>query len=392
MLVALTVILQQVAPDTLTLRQALELAGTRRPVVQMVAANVARARAGVRVAGGVPNPIAGYSYTEDTPRQHLSLEQSFEWLLTRGPDRAASRSDFRRSLADSSQAAVELAAEVRLAFYGAIAAGELARVAAEQRTLADSLVTIARARYAQGDIAVLEREQLQLEATRVAQQSNRLIEEHEIARQRLVLATGWSGVPDELILGGSLSDGLQEERDSAVPPMTPRVAAAIADSAASVARLQSAHRAGVPLPSLVTGADWDEPGTSHGALAVIGFSIPLPLWQRGGAREAVAEAEADRSRATVAEARRLAHQDLGESITRLQYAEQRALVARDSLLPLARRIRRRAITSYQSGESGLVALLDALRSERECAAEAVVDLLAWQAARTAWYLARGRTE
>src|SRR5262249_61064626 len=74
------------------------------------------AREGVRVAGTIPNPVGGYSYTEDEPRQHVSLEQSFDWLLTRGADRGAAQSGVLRAQADSVQAAAAVAAETRRAF------------------------------------------------------------------------------------------------------------------------------------------------------------------------------------------------------------------------------------------------------------------------------------
>lgn len=393
-LVALALSLQHSLQDSVSLEQALALARSRRATVRVAAADVARARAGARVAGTIPNPVGGYSYTEDLPRQHVSLDQSFEWLLTRGPARAAGMADLHRVLADSAQAAAGLAAEVRARFFGTIAAADVERLTRDQQTLADSMVTIARARLARGDIPLLEQEQLMLEATRAAQRHTRAQEAAEVAQSRMVQSIGWPGgiAP---ILKGSLADGLEPDTlmpaDSS-PIVTPRLLAARYDSSAASLRVQSAGRAGVPLPTLQLGADWDDPSAGRTPLAVIGFSITLPAWQHGGGATAAARAEADRSTALLAETRGSEEQRLSETAIRLRYARARALVARDSLLPLARRVRSRAAVAYQAGESGITQLLDALRAERDVAAEAIDDLLSWQEARASWQEARGHSQ
>jgi cobalt-zinc-cadmium efflux system outer membrane protein len=394
LLVVLSLSLQQGAIDTLTIAEALELARSHHPAVRVAGANVARARAGLRVAGTIPNPVGGYSYTEDTPRQHLSFEQSFDWLLTRGQDRAAAGEDIASALADSTQTAADLVADVQTAFYGAIAADAVAALTRDQLVLADSIVAIARERLARGDIPLLEQERLALEAVRSAQRHARAEEAAEVARGRLALAIGWRNGTPLPALSGTLADGLTPtpagEPDSTV--LTPRIRVALHDSAAFSFRARSAARAGIPLPTVQAGADWDDPTVSHTPLAVLGFTLPLPLWQHGGGAAAAAQAEAARSSAALAQVRAAESQRLAETSTRLHYAEQRALVARDSLLPLARRVRERAALAYQAGESGVTELLDALRAERDVSAEAVDDLLTWQEARAAWRQARGYSE
>jgi outer membrane protein, heavy metal efflux system len=394
-LVALSVVLQQPAPSGLRLEQALELARTRRAAVRVAAADAARARASLRVAGTVPNPIGGYSYTEDLPRQHVSLEQSFDWLLTRGPDRAAGQADLVRALADSAQTSADLTAEVRTGFYGALAAAEVERLTRDQAVLSDSIVTIARARLARGDIPLLEQEQLALEATRAAQRHARAREAAEVARSRIAQLIGWSGAEPLPPLSGDLAEGSEADittMTDSPPIVTPRLLAARSDSIAASHRARRAGRTGVPLPTLQIGADWDDPSATHSPLAVIGFAIPLPLWQHGAGAAAVARAEQSRTNATLTEVDGVERQRLEESSIRLRHARERALVARDSLLPLARRVRGRAAAAYQAGESSITQLLDALRAERDVAAEAIDDLLAWQEARATWHQVRGESQ
>jgi outer membrane protein TolC len=73
-------------------------------------------------------------------------------------------------------------------------------------------------------------------------------------------------------------------------------------------------------------------------------------------------------------------------------AAARAHTARDSLLPVARRLRERATAAYRAGETGVIPLLEALRAEREVSAEAVDDLLAFQEAWAAWKQILGEVE
>ncbi len=389
-------LLVQGSRDTLSLDAAQARARAQRGQPRAAAALVAAARAGLRVAGTVPNPIGAYSYTEDAPRQHVSLEQSLDWLLTRGAGRQAASKLVRRAEADSVLAMAALMAEVRVAFYGVHAAGELARLTTEQRVLADSLARLGAERLARGDIAEQERDQLLLEATRAAQRESRAREAAAVAWARLARSIGWEQTTPPPPLGGALGDGLTVVAAGGPPvpslDAVPSVVSAVADSAAAAARARSAARARVPLPSVQLGADWDDPSNRDSFLALFGVSIPLPLWQHGGGAKQLADAEAAQAGAGAAEARLETARALAEAATRLRETHDRALVARDSLLPVARRIRVRATAAYRLGETGLISLLEALRAERDVTAETVDELLAFQEARAAWNQVLGEAE
>jgi len=73
-------------------------------------------------------------------------------------------------------------------------------------------------------------------------------------------------------------------------------------------------------------------------------------------------------------------------------ATGRARVARDSLLPVATRLRERATIAYRAGETGVIPLLEALRAERDVTAEAVDDLLGFQEAWAQWKRTLGEAE
>jgi outer membrane protein TolC len=81
-----------------------------------------------------------------------------------------------------------------------------------------------------------------------------------------------------------------------------------------------------------------------------------------------------------------------EARARLEESARRARFARDSLLPAARALREQALAAYRAGETSLLAVLDAFRSEREVVIAQIQDFIAFQAALSAWRALFGRIE
>jgi outer membrane protein, heavy metal efflux system len=386
----LIVALQVQAPgDSITLPEALALARAHRAQAQAAAARVTAARAGIQTASAIPNPTISYSYTESAPTNHLTVDQPLEWVLRRNSDRAAARAGVSRAVADSALTMISLLRDVRTAFWRATA-GQLSRVLVEdQATQADSLAHVAEARYRAGDISLLEWQQAAQEAARVHQDVSRAREDARLSSLDLAYAIGVDHAP---IPVGRLDAGLDiQSGDSVDSQSLPSVRFAVADSAAAAAAARSASRARVPLPTIQAGAEWGDPG-QPGALALVGVSLPLPLWQRGGGPAREADARAREAALVAGEARLGARRDLGQARIRLEEAAGRARVARDSLMPAASALRGRALRAYEAGETGIAPVLDALRSERGVLLDGIKDELAFQEAAAAWAALAGERE
>ena len=387
---ALLLALQAQAPaDSITLADALSLALARRAQVSAAAAQVAGARAALRIAGAVPNPGLSYTYSEAVPSNHLILDQPLDWLLRRGGDRAAARAGVSRALADSTVTMSILARDVRVVFWRARAALLSLTLVQEQAAQADTLARFAVARYRSGDISLLEQEQAAQEAARAHQTASAAREGARVALADLARALGTESAPAPV---GPLDAGLDEPPAGVLDAASsPVLRAAVADSAAAAATVRSASAGRVPLPTIQGGAEWGDPA-QPGALALVGVSIPLPFWQRGGGRLAEAHARASGTAAAAAEARLDALRDAAEARIRLEETARRARVARDSLIPAAATLRERALHAYQSGETGIVPVLDALRSERDVVLGGLQDELSFQEAVAQWYALAGRVE
>jgi cobalt-zinc-cadmium efflux system outer membrane protein len=376
--------------DSITLSDALARAHRQRGTVTTAAADIAGARAALRTAGAIPNPTVSYSHTESTPVNHFLVDQPLDWLLRRGSDRSAARAGLDRALADSAVAVAGLLRDVRTAFYRARASRLAEALVGAQSALADSVARIARARLRAGDVSLLEQEQAAQEAARARQTASAAREAARVDEAELARVIAWEGPPPTP--AGPLDAGVDQLPDTALAATTlPAVRAAVADSAAAAARVRSAVRARAPLPTLQSGAEWGDP-SQPGTLGVIGIAVPLPLWNLGGGTVAEARARAARASALAREARLDAVRQLRQARIHLEETAIRARFARDSIVPAAAVLRGRSLRAYQAGETGILPVIDALRSERDVSLAAVQDQLAFQEALADWYALTGRLE
>jgi len=379
--------LLQTGIATVSLEEAIDFAREHRGMVAAAEAVAREARGLHRVAGQIPNPGFSFSRTQDTPRQHVALDQPLSWLLTRSADRAVTGAGIRRAELDSTAMLSTMAQQVRAAFFDALAAAERYRLTEELLTVSDSLRTIARLRFDAGDIARFELEQAEQDARRQIQAVSAARESRNRAIANFGRALGAVGsVPAPR---GSLDLGLDDSLDdeSSAPLL---VQMAMIDSTAAEAERVAVRRTAIPFPGIELGADWDDPSLPGKTLSVIGFTLPLPLWHRNDGERAVADARARQAAAAVIEARREADRRVGELQSRLTETGGRARFARDSLVPAARLLRARAIAAYRAGQTGVVPVLEALRSEREVTMAAVDDLAQFQEAKAEWLELYGR--
>ena len=390
-LLAATVPLQQ--SDTLTLERAIESARRIRPQLAYIGSVTAEARGRAGIAGAVPNPVLQYKHAETSPTSEANLEQRLDWIFARWPERGAARAGVRGAQADSARLEAELVRDVRIAFFQAVAASLAYELAFGNGASADSLTTIAARRVTSGDISVLEREQFAVEAGRLRQLLYRAVEAREIARAGLARATG-NPAATGAVLSGALDAGLNTSWPARPgSEELPLLRRALADSATEHGLYRATTIRRFPIPSLILGRKWDEGSPFAGGTdAILGFTVPVPIWNIGSAPAAVARARAERAAALAGEARLEAQRLLDEGESRLLNTRVRALFTRDSLLPRAVRLRAGAVRLYRAGETGVLPVFDALRVEREIALGYIQDLLAWQVALSDWLVLLGRTQ
>ena len=384
----------QAAPsDSLRLSDALTFGRAHRGSVLSARATVDEARAAVSETRSLPNPTGTVKWDQSAPRRAVGVSQSFDWLFRRWGQVGAARAGVDRAGAALSGSERDLDREVRRAFFGSLAASSVLELAAAQAGVADSLERIAARRLAAGDIPEAEHDRLRLERALAQQTLSRARAEGANASFALERAIGWPGTTPLPALAGTLADELDTP---AAPAPTvddlPSVRSAVADSTAAAAIAGSLSLGRIPLPTVEVARQWDDPAEPGRTLWLVGASMPIPLFNRGGAPVTGARARLRAATAALLEVRLAAREEIARAAIQLSETRTRAHFASDSLLPGAAQLRVRAARAYALGETGILPLLEALRTEREVVAASLDDLLAYQEALATWHSLTGSPE
>jgi outer membrane protein, heavy metal efflux system len=369
------------AGAALSLPQAIELAlaGNRA----LAAARLARpiAAANVAVARERPNPDLALEKLRETPHEAATLSLPIETAGKRPRRIAAAEADAAAGEAEIARTVAGTRNRVRRAFYALLAAQR--KVAEEQASLdlARRAAAAARDRFEAGAAPRLESLQTELTVAQVASDAENARALLASARSELNLLID-RPPQSEVTADGDLAAGAVPETGAAIArALGASTELAVLDRriAAAAARVALARAQQVPNPvlqgSVTHGA---EPEFEWGWRA--GLTLTLPLLTRHRAEVEVEEAtlaqlraERDASAAQIAGA-------VTAAAAQAAAARDQALRFRNDVLPRAVEVESLAEESYRAGETGLVALLQALQGARELRLRAVQAGLDYQAA------------
>ena len=367
--------------------------GTRAASSPRRAAGVAEAR------GGPPHRRAPSRIPPSPTATPSPLRATTCWWTSRSTGCSAAAATARprepastRALADSSLAVAGLLRDVRVAFYRARASRVAEALVRAQAALADSVARLAGARLRAGDISLLEQEQAAQEAARARQTAATAREAARVAEAELARAHRLGGRAADRRRARSTRAWTSSPTRAIDLATLPTVRTAAADSAAAAAQARSAARgAGAAADAPVGRRMGRRVAAGHarrhrhrGAVPALESSAAARRAKRGPAPTGPRRSRA-RPGSTPCGRPRQARIHLEETAARARFA-------RDSLLPGAAVLRGRALRAYQAGETGILPVLDALRSERDASLAAVQDQLAFQEALADWYALTGYAE
>lgn len=351
----------------LTLEAALARARQQSPVVLSARARIEEARGRLRGASALrDNPVlesaAGRRAVSGAPVDlELGLSQTFELGGRRGARIAGAQAGVMRAMASADDTLRTVLREVAADFFRAIHAEQRIGVARAAETYAAEVHHIAERRHAAGDIAALE-VNLALSTLSRARSEVRTAEASRVAALgdlRVLLNLG----PEETL---SVAGDLGERRAYQLSELTAR-ALERSDLRALEAELREAEAEmrlgrGYGWPDLSPAVRYER---DEGQRVLWGgFSVTLPLFNRGQELKAVGQARAQRIRAELETMTRAIQNEvksaLEEYVLRVQAAEelQATLVALDENEALARR-------SYEVGQIGLAEFLLVRRETSE---------------------------
>lgn len=348
----------------LTLEAAIDLALRANPTLRAAGSEVAAQEGAYAQAGALPNPELEF-LREGEGGDNRTTTATLNIPIELGGKRAARVEAARQ---EQQLAAIALEAErarvraaTAAAFHEVLAARERERMAGELVALAGRALAAAGKRVEAGTLSPVEQTR-----ARVAQGSAR-IEALQAARDlegaRIRLAALWAGdargleivAPQAAALPAAPSlDKLLAQLDGA-PAM--RHARLQVDHRQALARVEQSRR--VPDVNLIVGAQREGPDARN--RAVLGLSVPLPLFNRndGAVRDALRRVDKARDEQDAERARLRA--ELAQAHARLTAALAECALVSTEILPGAEDAQRAANRGFELGKFGLIDVLDAQR-------------------------------
>ena len=349
----------------LSLRQAVELALARSPDIAAATLEV-EAGEGVREqAGAYPNPELSYLLEDtrrDTRTTTLQLNQPIELGGKRAARIAAADRGYDIAAADRVARRQSLRAAVTSAYFDALAAQERVRVAEEAVELARRATRATALRVEAGKVAAVEETKARVAAAGVNVEASRARSERVGTQARLAALLGQSqpvsisveGRLDELPAAPSLEETQRQVEDA---PALRRARLEIERRSALTA-LEKARR--IPDLTVSLGARRDEElGRNQ---AVLGVSIPLPLFDRNQGNLSEALKREDKAREELNATRLQVSADAVEARERLMSARGEAEALATEILPGAQTAWEAAAKGFELGKFSFLEALDAQRT------------------------------
>lgn len=347
--------------EHLTLDQALALARDHDP--QLAAARLRRPidLANRSVAGERPNPEARYEHTNELPHDLFSLAQPLELGGKRGRRIAAAEAALRTGDAELAQAVAQSETDTTRAYYAVASAQRREAIAREILDLAERGQRVASEREQVGDVSKLEVLQADLLLDAAENEATALQGELAATRAELNVHVGRPlDAPTHVaadLAAIPRPDELEARANAALTVLDRRIAEA--EAKVALARAQQVPDIAVE-GTLTHGAEPEFTWGYHAAVAVV-----VPLFTRHGAGVRLEEATLAQLRAQRTTLAGQVNAGAFAARARAEAARTAYLRYRDDILPDSRKVEAMAEESYRAGQTGLPALLEALRGARE---------------------------
>ncbi|RZL04250.1 MAG: TolC family protein [Rubrivivax sp.] len=356
---------QQELGTVLTLEAALDLALQRHPDLRASALELEATEGATRQAEALPNPELS-ALLEDTRRETRTttwqLNQPVELGGKRSARRRVAQSARQQAESDLAGRRSQVKAQLQAAFHGLAVAQEQLRLVDELGRLASRAREAATKRVAAGKVSPVEEVKAKVAEAQSRSALAGARSEWRAARQQLLMALGdptvrFDRIDAHLAPLPSLAawTGIGERVEA-----SPALARAQHEIQRREALTEVERAKGIPDVTVNLGVKRDAP--SGRQQPVLGFSLPLPLFDRNqGAlleasrREDKARAEQDALQASLMAQATDAFEQLSTALALVQ-------ALREEVLPGARQALDAATKGYDMGKFNFMDLLDAQRT------------------------------
>tara|TARA_R110001599_G_scaffold64023_3_gene178774 strand:- start:381328 stop:382677 length:1350 start_codon:yes stop_codon:yes gene_type:complete len=367
------------ADSTLTLAHALQLALRANPDLSASRHEAAAVNAEIDQAGLLPNPEVSW-LMEDTQRDTRTTTVQFSQPIELGDKRAARISAASRSsdLADATLLAkqVALRADVTRAFFELLSAQQQSHLADESLALAEQVTSIAARRVAAGKVSPVEESRAQIAQANIRIEAVRAKSTLLNARKQLAALWG-STAPLFSKVSGQLETlpvvpewNVLKTHLSAAPLMMQ--ARSEVERRQAIGKVEDSRR--TPDLSVTLGVKRDEQmGRNQ---AVVGVSIPLPLFDRNQGNLLAALRRTDQARDELISTEIRLDGELAQSYQRFLNAQSETHALKDEILPNAQSAYQAATKGFTFGKFAFLDVLDAQRSLLQARTQYLQSLLA----------------
>jgi len=335
-----------------------------QPAVQATAHEVSASEAGLEQAGRLPNPELAYlreGQQAGTRTTTVQINQPIELGGKRQARVALAQGALE--LARSEQLAVrrQVRAEVIAAWYEVLVARQRQELAQALGDLARKSVEVAGKRVVAGKISPIDETRARLAAADAATELHQARAQLVIAKTKLGALVGRPAYAVEVA-------GPHGELPQ-VPPLaallarigdTTEVRQARSQLAAREAQTGVERAARLPDLTVSVGSQRDEQAGRR--QAVVGLSMPLPLFNRNEGNLRAALRRTDKAREELAAARASASSALVSAYTRYEVAAGEAVLLRQDVIPQARNAYELTLKGFEYGKFPFLDVLDAQRT------------------------------
>ncbi|SDE64749.1 outer membrane protein, cobalt-zinc-cadmium efflux system [Massilia sp. PDC64] len=349
----------------LTLEQAIELALAANPALRSATRSVAIADGAIQQAGTRPNPELSV-LTEGTDRNTRTETAQVSQVIELGGKRAAriaaAEQERKLALDDVSVKRADLRADVITAYMEALTAQERVGLSEASVDLAHKSTDVTGRRVTAGKLSPVELTRSKVAEAAAALELTQANADLALAKRRL--ASLWASTrplerplqtPDAAFARLPAWDELAGRLDGA--PQLRRAQSAVAGRDAQVA-LERAQR--IPDVTVTLGSQRErDPGRTQ---AVVGLSVPLPLFNRNQGNMLSALRRADQARDDLETERLRLTQVLADAYQRADVATRQMTALHNQVLPAAQSAYDAAVTGFELGKFGFTDVLDAQRT------------------------------
>ena len=361
--------------NALTLGEAIRLALANNPGLNASGARVDAAAGRANQAGKWLNPELELS-AEDWPASHgrgfsdakqtIGIVQTLPYPGKKSLDRQIGGAGVKLSEAELALRRTELVRDVKAGFFRVLASERLVEVSTQLVAVAESSAATARKRVDAG--AAAYQEQLRAEVQWEQARTELTGFERELATARQGFAT-LLGRPE--LGGAALSGALAERPDTGLLGDTTgeRLAKHPSMSGAQAnldrARLESRRARLEPYPDVKVGVAGGRIGETDQSIIQLGFSLPLPILDRGKGRQQEARANVSAAEAGLQVVQQQLQREWANALKRYRTAAEQVANYRERILPKAGEALRLVQIGFEQGKFNFIDLVDTQRTTAE---------------------------